>query len=609
MGVITLIISWIIPLFFAFGCYNHAYRGYKAYNFHAGLVGFNDKESQELYLDSFYVKKAESQEWLLLKKDGFEYEKVFDFPENWQDQSAHPEYEWHLEKPDQHAQTTTELSFSGNRSAKLWTVPQPGKNVRSVLVAPDFTHWDNPLKKITIRFYLPEGQFGEFDAGVWLDVDLYDRENGKWYIAIVGFNREGLIKYGTGYGATGGQIDFASLDGGFILECNKWYKAELAANFSKFGDDDGMIFRLYIDGQEYEWKLPLTAWTDYMIYNFSFGAYYFGISNYLNYEAVAYFDEAEIYVGKEDTTIPTVQIVRPAPGCLLGSESVTISWEVDEPNLSSQYLELICPNGTVRSWQLDPNTRNFTIYGLEEGLFNVSIYAYDTAGNKGYDTTYFTVDLTPPSLRITHPEEGSILNSTTIMVAWTLSDAYGVAELSLAIDGFEVKTIFNPEDIDSVEVLAPEGWHTLRAIARDYANHTSEVVLTFAVDVTPPFIQILAPTNHSSVSEENLTIEWRVDDSIGIQTVSLYLNDTHIADLDPTTTSYTLLLTQGIHIIRLVATDFAGHTAVASVVVSVTASVAPTLVPFILPILISAVAAAIIAAIALLLRRRQRRTQ
>jgi len=60
-----------------------------------------------------------------------------------------------------------------------------------------------------------------------------------------------------------------------------------------------MAFKLYIDGGGYEWKLPLTAWIHYTIYDSSFGAYYFGISNYLNYEAVAYFDEAKIYAGEE----------------------------------------------------------------------------------------------------------------------------------------------------------------------------------------------------------------------------------------------------------------------------------------------------------------------
>ena len=295
------------------GFYNPAYKWYKAFNFYAGLVSFYDRGAQEVYLDNFYIKGIESQEWILLKEDSFEYEKTFDFPENWQEQNAHPEYEWHLEKPDQHAQTTTEVSLLGIRSAKLWTIPQNGQNVRSVLVAPDFTYWDNPLKKISVYFYLPEEYFGASDAGVWLDIDLYDYKNGKWYIAIVGFNREGLIKYGAGYGRTGSQINYTSLNGGFTLSCNKWYKAELIVDFSKFGDNDGMILKLYIDGKKYEWKLPLTAWTNYMIYNFSFGAYYFGISNYLSYEAVAYFDGVKIYVGKRTTTEvplqPTIIVV------------------------------------------------------------------------------------------------------------------------------------------------------------------------------------------------------------------------------------------------------------------------------------------------------------
>ena len=83
-----------------------------------------------------------------------------------------------------------------------------------------------------------------------------------------------------------------------------------------------MIFRLYIDDIEYEWVFPLTAWTDYMIYNFSFGAYYFGISNYLDYMAVAYFDEVEIYVGEEENTT-VVSSSSASPTSPVGEEENT----------------------------------------------------------------------------------------------------------------------------------------------------------------------------------------------------------------------------------------------------------------------------------------------
>jgi len=65
------------------GYYNPAYVEYKAFNFYAGLVSFDDRGSQKVYLDNFYyAKRTESEEWLSLKEDGFEYEKTFDFPEN-----------------------------------------------------------------------------------------------------------------------------------------------------------------------------------------------------------------------------------------------------------------------------------------------------------------------------------------------------------------------------------------------------------------------------------------------------------------------------------------------------------------------------------------------
>ena len=58
------------------GYYNPAYKGYKAFNFYAGLVSFDGGGSQEVYIDNFYAKKIEYRERLLLKKDCFENEKL-----------------------------------------------------------------------------------------------------------------------------------------------------------------------------------------------------------------------------------------------------------------------------------------------------------------------------------------------------------------------------------------------------------------------------------------------------------------------------------------------------------------------------------------------------
>ena len=41
------------------GYYNPAYKGYRAFNFYAGLVSFNDRGGQVVYLDNFYARKIE----------------------------------------------------------------------------------------------------------------------------------------------------------------------------------------------------------------------------------------------------------------------------------------------------------------------------------------------------------------------------------------------------------------------------------------------------------------------------------------------------------------------------------------------------------------------
>jgi len=369
------------------GYFNPAYKNYSAFNFYAGTVNSIGRGKQEIYMDDFRVRI----EQILLKEDGFEYEKTFDFPENWWDREAHPEYEWHLEKPGQNAETTAEISLSGERSAKLWTMPQPGKVVRSVLVAPDFTHWRSPLKRLVANFYLPEGEF-EDDAGVWLDIDLYDLEKKRWCMGIIGISRTGEIYYGDGYTPHPAQSEYKHFNGNFSLDTNKWYRAELYVDFSKFGKD-GMELVLYIDEDRLKWILPLTLWTDYMLYNFSFGAYYFGISNYLNYQAAAYFDDVELWA--EYGVNVSVEIRKPLEGYLYFSDKEAF------PTFSGNTLIIgsITVEADVRGeiskvgFYIDDNLKSIDYDEPYSWLWNefaigeheIKVVAHDNDGNRAQD--------------------------------------------------------------------------------------------------------------------------------------------------------------------------------------------------------------------------------
>lgn len=240
---------------------------------------------------------------VLIKEDSFEYEKTFDFPkEEWWKKESFEQMDWYLEGPTKYTDTSTDYSFSGVRSTKLKSEPQK----RAVLAAADFEHWNVSKKAMSFYFFLSEDQYKTKDAGIWINIDLVDHEKRVWKNAIVGINRFGDIYYGAGYGPNQEERPYSNFNGGFTLDYSKWYKLELYADFDNFGPDKkGMILKLYTEEKTYEWALPLNSWSDqdwemfeekgYKLYEFSFGAYYFGISR-TGYEKCAYFDDVKCYI-------------------------------------------------------------------------------------------------------------------------------------------------------------------------------------------------------------------------------------------------------------------------------------------------------------------------
>jgi hypothetical protein len=57
-----------------------------------------------------------------------------------------------------------------------------------------------------------------------------------------------------------------------------------------------------------------------------------------------------------------------------------------------------------------------------------------------------------------------------------------------------------------------EGWHILRIHAEDEAGWSREVEYTFAVDPSPPMIQLVTPAENGTWHHPPLTIWWRIDD-------------------------------------------------------------------------------------------------
>jgi len=91
---------------------------------------------------------------------------------------------------------------------------------------------------------------------------------------------------------------------------------------------------------------------------------------------------------------------------------------------------------------------SFNLAGLTDGFYRLKVQAFDVAGNWKYDYNDVEVDATKPFVNITSPASGSLLNSSSVAVEGTASDAlsgldrvdYSVTEIS-AIGGSYVANV------------------------------------------------------------------------------------------------------------------------------------------------------------------------
>ncbi len=67
-----------------------------------------------------------------------------------------------------------------------------------------------------------------------------------------------------------------------------------------------------------------------------------------------------------------------------------------------------------------------------DGSHVISVRAYDLAGNCNENSVTITVDTTAPTLEITSPMNGSVINIDNVTVTWTANDA------TTRMDGYEV---------------------------------------------------------------------------------------------------------------------------------------------------------------------------
>ena len=193
--------------------------------------------------------------------------------------------------------------------------------------------------------------------------------------------------------------------------------------------------------------------------------------------------------------------------------------------------------------------------GWAEGDYNVTIRAWDTAGNAQTSTFLFKLDSTPPAITLVSPANNSFIAVGTL-INLSVTDAH--LNAVTWDNGSGANLLVSPFDISTV------GWGSatwsITVIANDTGGLTTTRVFVFTIDASPPLIVLNSPANNT-VFEPGQLLDFDVTDTnLGTVTWNTGSGPTVLAaPFDLSTTGWA----DGPYNVTITADDSAGNVAVA----------------------------------------------
>lgn len=237
-----------------------------------------------------------------------------------------------------------------------------------------------------------------------------------------------------------------------------------------------------------------------------------------------------------DIVLPTISITNPTSGSSFTTTNATLNLSgtaSDNTGVTLIRWETVSIIGTASgttSW-------NINSIPLQPGANSILVIAYDAAGNNTYAelrVTYTPPDSIPPTVSLTSPANGTTYtNAQTVAVTASASDDMAVTKV-VFYDGSTAKgtNTTAPYSYNWSFTGADDGAHIWTVRAYDAignaATSSPPVTLTVSIDITPPTVSFLSPTNGQVITNASLTITGMATDpgspSTGISTVEVRTN-------------------------------------------------------------------------------------
>jgi hypothetical protein len=212
------------------------------------------------------------------------------------------------------------------------------------------------------------------------------------------------------------------------------------------------------------------------------------------------------YTCPRDVDPPTISIISPEDGVLTNSTSIEINW------YGSDSASGICNYSVFLNEEFVLNTTQASVFlDLIEGSNNVTLVAYDNAGNHASDQITIIVDLTPPNVEILYPKNETYLKGVIVVIV-NGSDLH-FHYMKLYINN-TLTAMFNDNGVNIYvwnTTYVEESVYTIKLTVQDKVGNQAEDLVVVHVDNTPPCVNWTSPLNGSCIAgKANLT--FRYDD-------------------------------------------------------------------------------------------------
>ncbi|MCD6383737.1 MAG: right-handed parallel beta-helix repeat-containing protein, partial [Thermoplasmata archaeon] len=171
----------------------------------------------------------------------------------------------------------------------------------------------------------------------------------------------------------------------------------------------------------------------------------------------------------------------------------------------------------------------------------------------------------PPSLNITHPEDGSYHPGANVTVKWRGEDNIALYQYFVCLDDGG----FTPVGLNTTITFhnLPEGVHVVDVVAIDHSGNYAIKSITFYVDFTPPTVNITAPEGH--YVGNRTTIRWKATDNLALNRIRVSWEEGEVS-LPPDAKEWNAsFVKEGAHTITVTAYDRSGRIGSDSMIVQV----------------------------------------